>query len=261
MTWEVLALRYGTANLCAHELALDADPHDQIGQLDYFVWLLRNGKRTVLVDTGFEPVEGQARGRKMLRHPVDALAEIGVAPEDIDDVVITHLHYDHAGNLDRFANARFHLQDREMAFATGRCMCDVGMRRPFSVESTVDAVRLVYADRIVFHEGDYTIYPGLDVHLIGGHSLGLQVVVADAAVRVVLASDAAHLARFIETSEVFPAFADKEQVLDGYRRLRELAGDQGVIVPGHDPAVLHDWPRLEGTQETVRIGPARTMGR
>ena len=58
-------------------------------------------------------------------------------PASIRDVVITHLHYDHAGNLNLFPNARFHLQDREMQFATGRHMCMGCMRGAFDVEDVV----------------------------------------------------------------------------------------------------------------------------
>ena len=254
MPWDVLALRYATAELAGDHLVLGGDPHDQMGRLDYFVWLLRDGRRTVLVDTGFDAEEGSRRNRTLLRHPVEALDSVGVRADEIEDVVITHMHFDHAGNLDAFPNARFHLQDREMSFATGRCMCHAQMRRPFSVEHVVRAVRLVYAERVVFHDGDYALFPGLDVHLIGGHSLGLQVLVAQGPERpVVVASDAAHLAAFVTGKQVFPAFGNYAEVLEGYRRLQELAGETGVILPGHDPNVLADWPRVEGLGEVVRI--------
>ncbi len=64
-----------------------------------------------------------------------------MAADTIRDVIITHLHYDHAGNLDRFPNARFHLQDREMSYATGRCMCNGMLRHPFSVEHVTTMVQ------------------------------------------------------------------------------------------------------------------------
>src|SRR6267142_1154838 len=80
-----------------------------------------------------------------------------------------HLHYDHAGNLDRFPNARFHLQDREMSYATGRCMCNGMLRHPFSVEHVTTMVRHVYGERVTFHSGDGEIAPGVTVHRVGGH--------------------------------------------------------------------------------------------
>ncbi len=254
MPWEILALRYATAELRRDHLVLDGDPHDRMGRLDYFVWLLRDGRRTVLVDTGFDAEEGGRRDRHLLRHPAEALERVGVRADDIEDVVLTHLHFDHAGNLDAFPNARFHLQDREMSFATGRCMCHARMRRPFSIEHVVKAVRLVYDERVVFHEGDYTLFPGLDVHLIGGHSMGLQVLVAAGPMRpVVVASDAAHLGAFVAAKDVFPVFGDYAEVLEGYRRLQELAGPEGVILPGHDPQVLTEWPLYAGLEDIVTV--------
>ena len=130
--YEIYALRYATMSpRTPHMNYLAPDPHETTAQdLDYFVWLIRGGGRDILVDTGFNAEEAQARGRKLTLNPVDALARFGVNADDIKDVIVTHLHYDHAGNLDRFPKARFHLQDREMSYATGRCMCH-GVLRPF----------------------------------------------------------------------------------------------------------------------------------
>ena len=144
--------------------------------LDYFVWLIRGGGRDILVDTGFNAAEAQLRNRKLTLNPVDALARFGVKADDIRDVVVTHLHYDHAGNLDRFPNARFHLQDREMSYATGRCMCFGALRHPFSVEHVTLMVRHVFSERVTFHSGDGEVAPGVTLHRVGGHSDGLQVV-------------------------------------------------------------------------------------
>lgn len=252
--WEVLALRYATVESPARKLGFDDDPHDALGRLDYFVWLLRSGGRTILVDTGFADEAAQRRGRSLLRNPVDMLASVGVRAEDVQDIVITHLHYDHAGNLGAFPNARFHLQDREMSYATGRCMCHAALRHAFDVENVVDAVRLVYRDQVVFHDGDYALAPGVHVHLVGGHSAGLQILTIEGERRIVLASDALHLRRLMDEGAVFPIFDSPFLVLEGYRRLRELAGPDGIILPGHDPAVLKEWPAVAGAPDVVRVG-------
>jgi glyoxylase-like metal-dependent hydrolase (beta-lactamase superfamily II) len=253
--WQVIAIRYASVELPALQLGLEADIHDAIGALDYFIWLASDGDRHVLVDTGFDAAEGARRGRRMLKHPVESLRELQVDPASVCDVVLTHLHYDHAGNLDAFPNARFHLQAAEMNYATGRCMCHRRMRRPFSAEHVIRAVRLVYEDRIVFHDGDCELAPGIGVHLVGGHSRGLQVVRVEAQSRVVvIASDALHLLRYLDDGDVFPLFADYQLVVEGYRRLRELAGAGGLILPGHDPGVVTMFPPVrKDWSDAVRV--------
>src|SRR5712664_2237112 len=176
--YEIYAIRYATMSpRTPHLNFLLPDPHETAAQdLDYFVWLIRGGGRDILVDTGFNAEEAKARSRKLSLNPVEALARFGVRADDIRDVVVTHLHYDHAGNLDLFPNARFHLQDREMSYATGRCMCRGLLRHPFSVEHVTLMVRHVFSERVTFHAGDGEVAPGVTLHRVGGHSDGLQVV-------------------------------------------------------------------------------------
>ncbi|MDO9061380.1 MAG: N-acyl homoserine lactonase family protein, partial [Bradyrhizobium sp.] len=168
--YEIYALRYATMSPRTPQMNyLQPDPHETTAQdLDYFVWLIRGNGRDILVDTGFNAEEAQARGRKLTLNPVDALARFGVATDDIKDVIVTHLHYDHAGNLDRFPGARFHLQDREMSYATGRCMCMGALRHPFSVEHVTLMVRHVFSERVTFHNGDGEVAPGVTLHRVGG---------------------------------------------------------------------------------------------
>lgn len=254
--WEILALHYGTAQRPAQDLALEFDPHDGPGRIDYFIWVIRNAEQVFVIDTGFLPEEGGRRARTLLRHPVDALADIGIDASTVRDVVLTHLHYDHAGNLPAFPRATFHLQDKEMEYGTGRCMCHTRMRKPFFVEDVLEAVRMVYAGRICFHNGDVELAPGVSLHLLGGHSRGLQVVrVTRPQGTVVLASDAVHFAAHMDDENIFPVFADYADVMEGYRKLRELAGAGGIILPGHDPSVLQDFqPLSPHLPHVLRIG-------
>ena len=59
---------------------------------------------------------------------------IGVSAAAIEDVIVSHMHYDHAGNHDLFPNARYHIQDKEMAYCTGRSMCHGRIRHSFEAE-------------------------------------------------------------------------------------------------------------------------------
>ncbi len=138
------------------------------------------------------------------------------------------------GSLDQFPQARFHLQDREMAFATGRNMCFGCLRHAFEVEDVITMVRAVYADRVSFLDGDGEIAPGVTLHRVGGHTDGLQMVrVQTARGTVVLASDAAHFYGNLERENPFPIIFDLGAMAQGWRQARRLAeGDETRIVPG-----------------------------
>jgi glyoxylase-like metal-dependent hydrolase (beta-lactamase superfamily II) len=260
-TYEVLALKYAELTTRKRfESFIAADEHDGPHPIDYFVWVIRNAGRTIVVDTGFDAAEGAKRGRKVYRAPAAALEQIGVAAGSVEQVVVTHLHYDHAGTLGAFPRARFHLQEAEMAYATGPCMCHNFLRYPFTVEHVCDMVRNVYSGRVVFHDGDAEIAPGVTVHKIGGHSRGLQCVrVATATGPVVLASDSSHYYENFEKGKVFPITIDIADVLDGYVRLQALAGSPRRVVPGHDPLVLKRYPPLNSQTQGIvhRLDVAR----
>ncbi|MGO4833124.1 N-acyl homoserine lactonase family protein [Rhizobiaceae sp. 2RAB30] len=211
--------------------------------LDYYVWLIRGPAGDILVDVGFGAEAARKRNRQLLREPAHGLALLGVAAEEITAVVITHLHFDHAGCLDDFPNARFHLQDAEMAYATGRHMRHPFLRHAYSVDDVVGMVRRVYTDRVVFHDGTASLADGISLHRIGGHTLGLQAVKVET-VRgpVVLASDAFHLYRNLTDGLPFPIVHDVGQMMQGWRDLLVMAGDMEHLIPGHDPLVRQLYP-------------------
>jgi glyoxylase-like metal-dependent hydrolase (beta-lactamase superfamily II) len=251
--YEVFAIRYGSvANRRRRENFMQLDPHENAPMpLDYYVWVIRNDVRTIVVDTGFDHAEAGRRGRKLDRLPREGLAMLGVDADAIEDVIITHLHHDHAGTLDDFPNARFHLQEAEMGYVTGACMCHEALRLPYSVEHVCQMVRRVYSGRVVFQDGDGAVAPGVTVHKLGGHSKGIQCVkVETASGPLVLASDTAHFYENMEAGRPFIITHDVEATLRGYDRLRALAASPERVVPGHDPLVMARYPapdpRLEG---------------
>src|SRR5579862_4621633 len=120
--WEVYAIRYARHERTAAQNFLGGDPHDGPMPLDFFVWLVRNERRQFVVDSGFDEAMAEKRDRTLLRPVGDGLRTVGCEPERVDDVIVTHMHYDHAGNRDLFPRARYHVQDAEMAWCTGRAM-------------------------------------------------------------------------------------------------------------------------------------------
>lgn len=250
--YEVFALRYARMQRTRQNNFLGGDPHDGPMPMDFFVWLLRCGERIVLVDTGFNAATAAKRQRELIQCPIAALKKIGVSASDVGDVILTHLHYDHAGNLDQLPNARFHIQDAEVEYATGRCMCFEPMRHAYSVDDVVLLIRNVYEDRVVFHDGDRCIAPGIELMKIGGHTKGLQAVrVYTDRGWVVLASDASHYYENMERSRPFPIVHNVEEMLTGYVRLSSAADSPDHIVPGHDPQVMHRYPRYDQAEPDI----------
>ncbi|MGH8723265.1 MAG: N-acyl homoserine lactonase family protein [Burkholderiales bacterium] len=241
--YEVYAIKYAHHARRAAENFIGGDPHDGPMPLDYFVWLIRGAGREIVVDTGFSAAMAAKRGREHLRCPTAGLKLLGADSNHIKDVVITHLHYDHVGNFDLFPAATLHLQDLEMRYATGRHMGEERHRYAYEVEEVVGMVRRVYQDRVRFHDGDAELAPGVSLHLIGGHTMGLQTVrVATRRGWVVLASDASHFYANMEQTRPFPIVWSVADMVDGYRKLRELSESPAHIIPGHDPLVLSRYP-------------------
>ena len=120
--------------------------------------------RTFVIDTGFNAEVAKKRKRTFLRCPVETLGAFGIDANAVEDVILTHLHYDHVGNFDRFPKARFHLQEREIAYATGRYMRYPRLSHSFEVEDVCGIVRLNYARRVMFYNGDAELAPGITIH-------------------------------------------------------------------------------------------------
>ena len=253
-TYELFAVKYASHSRTAAANFIDPpDPHEAM-PIDYFIWAAVSGERTFVIDMGFTAETAEDRGRTFLRCPTEALALIGVDAATVKDVIVTHFHYDHIGNFDKFPSAEFHLQDREMAFATGRHMLDATQGSSMNVDDVVGMVRHVYGRRVRFHDGDAELAPGISLHHIGGHTAGLQVVrVVTKRGSVVVASDACHLYANMELRNPFPVIFEKEKVLAGYDTLLDLAPSPARIVPGHDPLVMDRYPAVSDDLKGIAV--------
>lgn len=257
MTWTVHAVKYAERNARtrADSFLFDDDhaaPHD----MDYFLWVLEKDGRRILVDTGYDAAEADLRGRPISIDPRAALKPLGIDAEAVGEVIVTHLHYDHAGGLHLFPNATLHLQAAEMAFATGPCMCHGVLKAPFTADHVCEAIKRVYAGRVIFHEGEGYVADGVTVHRVGGHSRGLQVVrVLTEAGWLCLASDAAHYYENAFLKKPFPIVVDVEDMFLGFDRIAELASERRLIVPGHDPLVRRYFPEVAPGIHRLDHGP------
>ena len=262
--YEVHAVKYAHLPRKAWEVQISPDPHDADFPMDYFIWVAipldeqghrAIGGKPIVIDTGFNAEVGQKRGRVVKKNPADLLAGLGIDAREVEDVIVTHLHYDHIGNWDRFPKARFHLQDKEMNFATGRHMCHGAFQHAYEVEDIVGMIRALYGKRVVFHDGDEEIQPGLSVHLIGGHTAGIQSVrVMTRNGWLVLASDASHYFWGVQNDKLFAIVYSVADMLAGYDKLKKLAdGRIDMVVPGHDAEVMKRYPASKPELEGVSV--------
>ncbi len=241
--YELYAVKYAHHERRRSANFIGGDPHDGPMPMDYVVWLARCAERTLVIDTGFNAEAAARRSREFVRCPTAGLAMLDVDAAEVPDVILTHLHYDHAGNFDRFPAATFHVQDRELQFVTGRHMRAGFLRHSFDVENVAGMVRAVHDGRVAFCDGDAELAPGISVHLVGGHTMGLQFVrVHTRRGWVVVASDASHYYANMLERRPYPTVFSVGDMIQGWERLFAAAGSPDHVVPGHDPEVLRRYP-------------------
>lgn len=258
--YQVYAVKYAQRPGRRSEHFVGRDLHDEPMDMDYYVWAIIGESLVWVVDTGFTDADADARRRTMVRPVTEALATIGVDAAAVDNVILTHLHYDHIGGFAQFPRATFHLQDAEMSYATGRYMTHRTFSHAFTLSHITAVVGLVFAQRVVFHDGDDELAPGITVHHVGGHTMGLQVVrVHTGGGWLVLASDASHYYEHLERGRPYTTVFHVGDMLEGHRRCRALADAPWMIIPGHDPLVLERHPPanagLEGVAARLDLAP------
>ena len=260
--YEVFAVRYGTkSDRVRRENFIITDAHDVAMPIDYYVWVIRNANRTIVVDTGFDHEEAARRDRQITRLPREGLAMLDIDSAKVKDVIVSHLHYDHAGTIDHFPEARFHIQESEVHYATGRHMCEDTFRFPYSAGHVNQLINCLYEGRVAFHNGTGAVAPGVVVHHIGGHTMGIQCVsVMTKRGCVVLAVDTAHFYENMEAPSPFPIVFSVADMLEGFHTMRGIAESPQHIIPGHDPLVMQRYPTpaadLEGVVCRLDVAPS-----
>ncbi len=237
--YKVYILKYARRDAVYANLKL-GDIHDTTPlDLGYFIWVITNGETTAVVDTGFTEELCRKRGRQWLADPRERFEAIGVDPATVEHVVLSHMHWDHAGNYGLFPKARFYVQEDEVAFWTGKYVRYRHFREAMEVEDVLELVRLNYDGRVEFVSGTEEVLPGIRVHRLGGHTKGVQVVeVPTASGTAVVASDAVHTYHNLRDERPTPIIHNAPEYLDGYVTMRRLAKEDAYILPGHDAEVM-----------------------
>ena len=240
--YEVYAIRFASIPFRVAGLVAGADTSRRL-DIAMMVWLLKgpNG-RNVLVDAGFYRDAFLSRWRpEDFVKPSDAVAKL-VKPEDITDVIISHVHWDHLDGADLFPKARIWIQREEF----DHHLDVTGVVRNRAVDS-VDAKMLAEIGRdgrVSKVDGDdKEIIPGIRVYTGGKHTFASQFVgVNTAAGTVVIASDNAYLYENLAKNVAIAQTLDAASNLRAQARMATLAADPRLIVPGHDPEVFSRFP-------------------
>lgn len=253
--YRVYAVKYATREAPATECFLGAEAHDPPRRMDYYVWAVVNDHHAVVVDTGFSELVARARGREFLRCPIDSLTAVGIDPAGVRHVVLSHMHYDHVGNVEKLPGATIYLQAVEMAFYTGPYARYARFARSIEVDDVLALVRANYAGRLRLLDGEVEIVPGVRAYWLGGHTAGLQVVrVHTERGNLVLAADASHYYANFREYLPFPTLHDLPGCYRAFDRLRALADSPNLIIPGHDPLVMERYPAVSPeTDFAVRL--------
>jgi glyoxylase-like metal-dependent hydrolase (beta-lactamase superfamily II) len=242
--YEVIVIRYGTRETTRGEVYLNypvyGEPDGPI-RMDYFVWVVRNAARTILVDTGFSAMGGARRNRTTVLPPLEAWARLGITAEAAPEILITHAHYDHTGHVGAFPHSRIRIARAELDFWTGPHAHRAQFHHSAEDEEIAELVAAERAGRVDAFDDEVEVAPGVRMLRVGGHTPGQSVVLVQTADGpVLLASDAVHYLEEYEADLPFMSVANLVDMYAGFDRIRSLVADGTVrhLVPGHDPGTL-----------------------
>lgn len=246
--YEVYAIRYATLpGFAVSGLVAGADRTRKL-DIAMMIWLVRGDGRNILVDSGFyrEQFMRQWHPADYVK-PSEAVKRTGLKPEDITDIIITHMHWDHADGMDLFPNARIWIQKDELQYYAGEAWQSRGTHGGIDPDDVLAAVKLNTQGKLKLVNGDaQEILPGVTCYTGGKHTYASQFVgVTTAAGVVVLASDNVYLYENLEKHVPIAATLDAESNLRAQDRMKQLAANPKLIIPGHDPAVMTNFPNPE----------------
>ncbi|HUB30936.1 MAG TPA: N-acyl homoserine lactonase family protein [Terracidiphilus sp.] len=245
--YTIEAIRYATIQgFPVDGLVAGADPARKM-DIAMIFWLVQGGGHNVLVDSGFyRPQLFQGWSIADYRKPTEALRAAGLAPADVTDIVISHMHWDHADGMDLFPKARIWIQRDEYTYYTGEAWHHADTHGGIEPDDVEALVKANIAGRVSFVEGDdQEILPGIRCYIGGKHTYQSQYATVHAKDgTVVLASDNVYLYENLDKHVPIAETLDAKSNLRAQDRMRTLASKPGFIIPGHDPAIFERFPAV-----------------
>ena len=248
--YEIYAAKYGGPLVRKVAIVLWHVGWDQDGPINYYVWAIKaKGGEITLVDTGPSPAQGAARKVPGFVDPIDVVARIGATADSVSKVVITHMHWDHVGNIEgylrAFPKAKFYVQKREFDFCVKN---PVTQWKPVVVIFDPTASKFVgdleRSDRLVIVDGDVNLAPGIDLLSPPDSTLGLQVVrVNTAKGPAIVGSDCAHVFRGYREDNPSVFIMDMPAWIQTFDKVKSKAAID-LIFPGHDVLMHQGYPTV-----------------
>ena len=257
--YQIYALKYAAV---AHptpisEWALGAPPNDSVN-VDFMIWLINgNNSKHILVDAGFlkDITEAKDFDVKGFVRPDSMLARVGLRPEDITDIIITHPHWDHLDGVDLFPNAHVWIQKEDFNYFVGTAWQNDSTHGGFNKRDVIKLIELNIAGRLTLVDGDNKqIIPGIKVYTGSRHTFNSQFVLVETGPdKIIIASDNIWVYYNLEHLKSAPPYGtfDTTAYVTSMKRMKTLASNIKFIIPGHDAAVFSRFPSV--AEDVIRI--------
>ena len=244
--YEIYAIKYATLKQFPLGGLVEGEDRNQRIDIGMYVFMLKGGGKNILFDCGFYRPQFMKQWKPVdYEIPSAAIERAGVKAADISDVIISHIHWDHADGFDLFPNAKIWIQKQEVEYYAGIAF-DGKKRSAADPDDIVGIVRMNTEGRVGLVKGDaQEILPGITAYIGGKHTYQSQYIgVKTSAGTVVLASDNVYMYLNLEKHRPIAQSLDKESNLRAQDRMKELAANPKLIVPGHDPAIMKSFPEI-----------------
>ncbi len=253
--YEVYAVRFATlANFPVSSLVAGADRSRRM-DIAMMIWVLKGADgRIAIVDSGFhrDRYFTQFTVKDFIK-PSEAIAPLGIKPDEVTDLLLSHMHWDHAGGIDLFPKARVWVQKDEYDYYAGEAWQSARTHGGIDAEDVLELVKRNTEGKVSFVRGeDATSLPGIAFGVGGKHTFASQFfVVSTRPQRVVIASDNMYLFENLDAHVAIAQTLDAASNLRTQDRMKSLASEPRLLVPGHDPEVFARFPRV--SDRIVRI--------
>lgn len=254
-TYEVYAIEFakGSGYLPAKEIAINPTVNDSV-KVVFMTWLVKsNNGRTILVDAGFHR-ESKFSGNWLMDfvRPDSSLHKMGLRPDDITDVIITHPHWDHIGGVDLFPKATIWMQKNDYSYFVTDAWQNGGNTAGFDSSDVPKIADLNAKGKIQLVNGDdVEIIPGIKVYIGSKHTYESQYVVVNTSTdKVLIASDNIWFYYNLNNMISIPLTFDPQAYVKAMQRMKTLVNPD-LIIPGHDSKIFEKFTKVK--EGVVRI--------